>query len=137
VRRGQVREAPLLELEPPARRIVHGPCCHPPEAGFDGGDGVGGGEQLLDVGLREKQGHTSSVPARTTIRSPSSRTTASHATASRNLLDGRSIPRCSSHPRRPTTTASTDGRPPPSDARRSRHLPSSRPDSVTTSRPRN
>ena len=123
VGRGHVRKTALLQFEPTPGGNVHSAGGHALKGGLDRLDRVRWGEQFLHVVLRQEDRHSGSVPSRTTMRSPSSRTTASQGIESLRGPDGREIPRCSSHPRRPTTTASTEGRPRPRLARRSRHFP--------------
>ena len=50
-------EEPVLDLEPKPRLVLDGAAGHPCEALLDGGDGVLGRQELLDVGFTEEQRH--------------------------------------------------------------------------------
>ena len=50
-------EEPLLDLQPKPRLVLDGAAGDPGEALLDGGDGVLGGQELLDVGFTEEQRH--------------------------------------------------------------------------------
>src|SRR5207247_2976023 len=127
IRGGHVGKATLGELEPPARRDLDGTDGHPDERRFNGLHGVCWSKQLLHVAFGQVERHTISVPSRTTIRSPSMRTTASQGTALGVCPLGVPIPTCSSRPRCPTTSSVTFGWPGPSSERMSRQLPTPRP----------